>query len=648
MDVSVIVPTLNEGKYLEDCLKSIKRQKTDTPFELIVCDGKSEDATKAIAKKYADHVVTSPKRSTGLQRDRGAAKAKGTYLLFVDADTRLPEGYIEWGVAKFKADSKLVAFSASFIFTKETPKLSFAAKTTNAYLEFKEKIGRPTIPGFNFFVKKDVFEELEGFGDIPLEDIDLSFRLRAKGKVRYFTDKVVETSSRRLERMGLVRSVQYYLEMDFSRMSPRLSELLTYNDYVGCRVDESSLKDEFSHVVSPKKPDLKLDVVADYIDKSVKALGEKTMEQISLVSRSLAEVQSKLVIDADTVSRAVHLVGEKTVKRLYIRVPASSAESIRRRLSELRLLDRNREIVHKVKYILLPVTSFVSIPDTKVVEMNGKEKPGRPRSLAEACHGKLSPEELARLPSSFDVIGDIAVIELSEELLQKKKIIGECLLETFKHIKVAAVKAGAVGTEYRTREVEVVAGENRTETVHREYGCSYKLDVSEAYFSPRLGTERMRVASQVSPGERVLVLFAGVGPYAILIAKKRKPSEVVAVELNPKACEYMRWNVSKNKVDVKVVCGDAREETGKLGSFDRILMPLPKDAGDFLDVVFPALKPGGVIHFYTFAHDTQEAEKTVREKAKKLGRKIEIPLSVACGSYSSCLSRTCVDFTVSE
>jgi tRNA (guanine37-N1)-methyltransferase len=644
MDVSVIVPTLNEGKYIEDCLKSIKRQKTGTPFELIVCDGKSEDATKAIAKKYADHVVTSPKRSTGLQRDKGAAKAKGTYLLFVDADTRLPEDYIEWGVRKFREDPKLVACSASFIFTKPTPKLSFAAKTTNAYLEFKEKIGRPTIPGFNFFVKKNVLTELGGFGDIPLEDIDLSFRLRSKGKVRYFTDKVVETSSRRLERMGLVRSVQYYLEMDLSRMSPRLSELLTYNDYVGCRFDESSLKDELSQVVSSRKPDFRLDVVAGYVDKSVKALGGKTMEKISRVSRSLAEIHSKLTIDADTVSRAVQLVKEKTVRRLYIRVPSSSAESIRRKLSELRLLDRNREIVRKVKYILLPVTSSVSIPDTKIVEMNGKEKPAKPRSLAEACAGKLSPEELTILPSSFDLIGDIAVIELPDRLLPRKSVIGECLLNTFKNIKVAAVKAGAVSSEYRTRQIEVVAGEQHTETVHREYGCSYKLDVASAYFSPRLGTERMRVASQVSPGERVLVLFAGVGPYAILIAKKRKPSEVVAVELNPKACEYTQENVRKNKVDVKVICGDARTETGKLGKFDRIVMPLPKDAGDFLDVALPALKPGGVIHFYSFARDTAEAEKIVNEKTEKLGYKTKILNSVECGSYSPCLSRMCVDF----
>jgi len=146
MDVSVLVPTLNEEDYIEDCLKSVVGQKTSVSYELIVCDGRSEDKTREIAKKYAGVVVTSRKRSTGLQRDGGAKKAKGDYLLFVDADTRLPEDFVEWGVRKFKEDTSLVAFSASFVFTKKYPSLSFAAKTTNAYLEFKDRIGRPTLP----------------------------------------------------------------------------------------------------------------------------------------------------------------------------------------------------------------------------------------------------------------------------------------------------------------------------------------------------------------------------------------------------------------------------------------------------------------------------------------------------------------------
>ncbi|MFH1834561.1 MAG: methyltransferase, partial [Methanobacteriota archaeon] len=220
------------------------------------------------------------------------------------------------------------------------------------------------------------------------------------------------------------------------------------------------------------------------------------------------------------------------------------------------------------------------------------------------------------------------------------------LISTFKNINVAAVKSSPVGTEYRTRSVEVVAGENRTETVHKEYGCYYKLDVSKAYFSPRSGTERKRVADQVEDGERVLVLFAGVGPFSILIAKSHSPKEVVAVELNEAACDYMLWNVARNKVDVKVVCGDAKVETPKLGKFDRIVMPLPKDAGDFLGVALPALAPEGVVHFYTFAHDTNEAEEKVKSKSKELGYKIKLLDSVVCGSYSPCLSRTCIDFTL--
>lgn len=268
--------------------------------------------------------------------------------------------------------------------------------------------------------------------------------------------------------------------------------------------------------------------------------------------------------------------------------------------------------------------------------------------MREALEGRLDEDELELVPRAFDIIGDIAVLDLPDELSGKRKLIGEALLETFKSIKVVVNKKSNVETEYRIKDVDVIAGEDRTATVHREYGCSYRLDISRAYFSPRLGTERMRVAEQVNEGERVLVMFAGIGPYAILIAKKRKPSEVVAVELNPDAVRYMRENVKLNKVDVTIVEGDAREEVPRLGEFDRIIMPLPKDAQDFLDVAVPAAKDGGMIHFYSFAHTPEELEEKVKEVCSSLGCKIEVENSVQCGSYSPCLSRTCADFRVTK
>ncbi len=329
---------------------------------------------------------------------------------------------------------------------------------------------------------------------------------------------------------------------------------------------------------------------------------------------------------------------------MYLKVGKGNAERIRKMLISAGNFDISRKVMHRGEYVFFPVRKKLKIPGTKVAEIKGKAKKRKPRSLKEALEGILTGEELKFVPTAFDVIGDIAVLEIPDELKKKEKTIAETLLRIFKNIRVVAKKRGSVEHEYRTRTVKVIGGEKRTQTVHREYGCFYKLDVSRAYFSPRLGTERMRIASKVRKNERVLVMFAGVGPYAILIAKNKKPKEVVAVELNPDAVRFMDENIKLNKVDVKSVRGDAKKVTPKLGKFDRIVMPLPLTASDFLDVALPALKKNGTIHFYDFAHTKKEAEDKVKPICDGLGHKIKILETVRCGSYSPCLSRFCVDF----
>ena len=123
---------------------------------------------------------------------------------------------------------------------------------------------------------------------------------------------------------------------------------------------------------------------------------------------------------------------------------------------------------------------------------------------------------------------------------------------------------------------------------------------------------------------------------------------MVAVELNPEACFYLKENIALNRVidKIKVIEGDARVETSKLGVFDRILMPLPKDAGDFLDVALPALKNRGIIHFYHFAYSPKDSAEFVKRKVEELGYKVKIITAIRCGSYSPTLTRNCVDFQV--
>jgi len=226
------------------------------------------------------------------------------------------------------------------------------------------------------------------------------------------------------------------------------------------------------------------------------------------------------------------------------------------------------------------------------------------KNLHEALKVQLSDEELKQL-RAFDIVGNIAVIKIQEELLPKKTIIGRALMDVHKQIRTVLRQAGPVSGEFRTRELEVIAGEPSTETVHREGGATFKVDLAQVYFSPRLAHERLRIASLVEPDEIVANLFAGVGCYSIIVAKHSRAAKIYSIDKNPVAFEYMLENIRINKVGDRVVpiLGDAREVVKRqlAGKADRVLMPLPELGRKFFEVALQALKPaGGIIHFYDF------------------------------------------------
>ena len=258
--------------------------------------------------------------------------------------------------------------------------------------------------------------------------------------------------------------------------------------------------------------------------------------------------------------------------------------------------------------------------------------------LKEMLKDILSEEELEIAPSSFDLIGDIAIVKIPLELKKKEKKIGEELLR-FKNVKTVLKKEGKVGEEFRVRKYKFLGGERKKETLHKEYGCRYKLNVEKVYFSPRLGSERERILKQVKDGEKILVMFAGIGPYAIQIAKNRN-AEIFSVEINPKAVKYFEENVKLNKVEdkIKIFEGDVRKVVPKLNEkFDRIIMPLPKDAENFLDLAKLVSKKNTIIHLYIFAGSK-------RETIEKIGEKVRVVDCVECGTYSKETSRYCIDF----
>lgn len=253
------------------------------------------------------------------------------------------------------------------------------------------------------------------------------------------------------------------------------------------------------------------------------------------------------------------------------------------------------------------------VPQFKLVTAAFSQKKPPQQTLIQALETQLPPHLLASLPQALDVIGDIAIIEIPPELKPHQTLIGNAILSTHKNLKTVLAKAGAIGGTYRIREYSFIAGEPKTQTVHREYGCQYHVDLAKAYFSPRLGHEHWRVASLVGGGEVVADLFAGVGPFAVLIGKQNAAVKIYAVDLNPDAVELLKINVRVNRVDNRVfpVLGDARQvaATSLRGVADRVIMNLPESAIEFVDAACLALKPaGGVVHFYGFirAPDTVE------------------------------------------
>ncbi|KXA90627.1 hypothetical protein AKJ57_04005 [candidate division MSBL1 archaeon SCGC-AAA259A05] len=276
----------------------------------------------------------------------------------------------------------------------------------------------------------------------------------------------------------------------------------------------------------------------------------------------------------------------------------------------------------------------------------------RPKNLREALRDDLSEDELEELGSSFDIVGDIAILKLPDSLLDKKQRIGEALMQVHGNLNTVLRQVGPVKGELRTRDLEVIAGESKTETTHKEYGCLFKVDLARVYFSPRLSRERFRVAQKVRAGEVVTNLFAGVGCYSILIAKHSDPEKVYSIDKNSVAVEYMRHNVRVNKTGGTVVPveGDARAvvEEHLHGEADRVLMPLPDFARDFFDVAVETLGPeGGIVHFYDYGEEPDLFEpslKFIREAVP--GKGIELRDKEVVRSYAPRLYHVVLDLEI--
>ncbi len=323
-----------------------------------------------------------------------------------------------------------------------------------------------------------------------------------------------------------------------------------------------------------------------------------------------------------------------------LKVPKKQGEKAIMLAARLELMDVALCIGREGDFLFVPLLrqpqeaeleKLRQLPEIELTESTFEAKRQPSETITQALTGKIPPELLAAVPQAFDIVGDIVIIEIPQPLIAYEQLIGDTILSTHRNIKVVLGKAGDISGVYRIRDYIFIAGEHRTGTVHREFGCSYRVDVAKAYFSPRLGHEHMRVASQVEAGEMVADLFAGVGPFSVLIGKQCPQAKVYAVDLNPDAVELLKINVQTNHVEANVcpVCADAREIAANTlkGKADRVIMNLPETAIDFVDAACNAIKAeGGVVHFYGFVRQPDTVENLKERFASEVmqcGRRVE-------------------------
>ena len=240
------------------------------------------------------------------------------------------------------------------------------------------------------------------------------------------------------------------------------------------------------------------------------------------------------------------------------------------------------------------------------------------RVLKKALENILSDEDIKELVSAFDQIGDIIIVRIPDSLISKKKIIGKALLEQVKTAKTVFHQSSPVEGDFRTRNLELIVGEKKTETEYRENGCRFIVDVEKAFFSPRLSTERERIANLVNDNDVIINMFGGVGMFSLLAARK-KSCTVYNIDINPVASKLCEENIKLNKLKGSVISlnGDATEIINEQlqDKADRVLMLLPERSDEFLDTAISSLKKNGVIHYYSHIHaeKKQDAPKLSEE-----------------------------------
>ncbi|KAA8923087.1 class I SAM-dependent methyltransferase family protein [Thermoplasma sp.] len=262
----------------------------------------------------------------------------------------------------------------------------------------------------------------------------------------------------------------------------------------------------------------------------------------------------------------------------FVRVRKQLAERTIRELKNGGLYDRDYGIIRDGDFVFIPVVENY-IGDHVVLD-------AEPNRISSAASG------------SFDIIGSIAIMKKQDETLARN------ILNTHRNIRSVFYDEGVDGPE-RIRKLKLIAGDNISVTEYRENGCTFIVDVARAYFSPRLATERRRLIEQVSDGEFIFDMFAGIGPISIEIARYRMV-RIIAVDMNCDAIDMLQRNMARNPLrgTIEPLCEDARNAAVRVSDADRVIMNHPTASFEFIDSALKTIRVGGIVNYYEFLDDS--------------------------------------------
>ncbi len=333
-----------------------------------------------------------------------------------------------------------------------------------------------------------------------------------------------------------------------------------------------------------------------------------------------------------------------------LRVPLRDAERVRRALLDEGALRHDLKVRRESGELLLPLLDGAPRMGYPVAVAEFEPADDSPRHYSDLL-AHLPEAERALLPSAFDVVGHVLIVKVPDALRHREREIAQALLEATPRVRTVAQDEGVAG-ELRVRALRVLAGDADTRTEHAEHGVRIRVDPATCYFSPRLATERIRVARLVSPGERVVDLMAGVAPFALVIAKHSQAARVDAVDLNPEAVAFARENVALNKVADRVFPeqADARAwSAAHPGVADRVITNLPHTAHAFLEDALRVLRPGGGAWHYHCIQAEEDLGRHLAElsaRAHEAGRGLRVSATRVVRAYSPRERHFAVDFEV--